>query len=120
MATVPYLILYGNSVFLAGIKAEFENLLTLELVSMDAGSPDVAGQIRASSPCLVLFDLTEAQTASTLTELSSMTFLRGLPGLQLIGVDLSSDELLVLSSYPLPVYNLAELIKVIQYVSPGR
>jgi hypothetical protein len=102
--------LYGNSVFLAGIKAELERdrELGLELLSMEAGCPDVMHLLRGRKPCAVLFDVGMDQPGFVIS------MLREQPGLLLIGVDPSSDELLVLSNQPAQALNLSDLIELLR------
>jgi hypothetical protein len=107
------LILYGNSVFLAGIKAELEHQVALELITIETGSPDVANLIRDNNPRAVLFDLSAEQPGF------AITVLRERPGLLLIGVDPSSDELLILSSYPQQALSMSDLVEVIRRQDPN-
>lgn len=99
-------VLYGNSVFLAGIKAELELDPGIELIAVDAGSPDVMERIRYHKPRALLFDLAEGQSDF------AVALLREQPSLVLIGVDPSSDELLVLSNQPVQALNLSDLIEL--------
>jgi len=110
MAAEPCLVLYGNSVFLAGIKTELERDrdLGLELLSVEAGYADVTHLLRERKPCAVLFDLGMDQPSFVIP------MLREQPSLLLIGVDPSSDELLVLSNWPAQALNLADLIELIR------
>lgn len=114
------LVLYGNSVFLAGIKAQLESytahdlyaphesFATLELITMDAGCPELMDWICNYNPCAVLFDLSEEHPGF------AVTLLRKRPGLLLIGVDASCDQLLVLSNHPVQAHSIADLVQVIQ------
>jgi hypothetical protein len=110
MTAKPCLVLYGNSVFLAGIKAELERErdLGLELLSVEAGCTDVTHLLRQCKPFAILFDLGLDQPSFMIP------MLREQPGLLLIGVDPSSDELLVLSNQPVQVLTLSDLIKLTQ------
>ena len=99
-------VLYGNSVFLAGIKAELELDPGIELIAVDTGSTDVMERIRYHKPRALLFDLAEGQPDF------AVALLREQPSLLLIGVDPSSDELLVLSNRPAQALNLSDLIEL--------
>jgi hypothetical protein len=107
MAEDSCLVLYGNSVFLGGIKAELERNTPLDLITVEVGSPVVTDLIRLRKPRAVLFDLSEGQPDF------SVTLLHEQPGLLLIGVDPSSDDLLVLSNQPVQARSLPDLFKVI-------
>jgi hypothetical protein len=107
MTANPCLVLYGSSVFLAGIKAELESRLALELIMIEAGCPNVMDLIRTRKPRAVLFDL------GTGTLDYVIQLLRDRPGLLLIGVDPSRDEMLVLSSHPAQALSITDLVEVI-------
>lgn len=102
------LILYGNSVLLAGIKAELERKATLELIVVEAGNPNVTDLICAYKPLAVLFDLTTSQPGFV------VSLLREQPGLLLIGVDPSSNEMLVLSSHTAQALGIQDLVNIIR------
>jgi hypothetical protein len=107
MAEGSCLVLYGNSVFLAGIKTEFQHHELPEVITVEAGRPDAPTRICALKPRAVLFDLTVAQPDF------AVLLLRKQPDLLLIGVDPSSDELLVLCSHPARALSMSDLVEVI-------
>ena len=113
MAADACLVLYGNSMFLAGIKAELERQVALKLIAIDSGCSEALKQICDCNPCVVLFDMTSEQQGF------AVTLLRERPDLTLIGVDPSSNELLVLSGQPQPALSMSDLIKVIGHIEPG-
>ncbi len=114
MAAGGCLVLYGSSVFLAGIQAMLADRLAgdagapLQLIVVEAGQPDAAALIRARRPQAVLFDLAEG-----LPDFIAAA-LREQPDLLLIGVDPSADEALVLSVKPQRALSVAELMHVIR------
>jgi hypothetical protein len=107
MITDPCLVLYGNSVFLAGIKAELERRITLELITIEIGRPDVTELIRARKPCAVIFDMGTGPLDCVIS------LLRGQAGLLLIGVDPSSNEMLVLSGRLAQALSITDLVEII-------
>jgi hypothetical protein len=107
------LVVYGNSVFLAGIKAQLEHAPELELITMDATPPDVVDWVHACQPQVVLFDLTMGYPDF------AIALLHELPGLLLIGVDPNSDELLVLACQQERAVAVADLLRVIQREEMG-
>jgi hypothetical protein len=109
MAAKPCLVLYGNSVFLAGIKAglESDRELGLELLSVEDGCPNVTGMLRERKPCAVLFDLGMDQPSFLIP------ILRELPHLLMIGVDPSRDEILVFTSHPVQALAVRDLVHLI-------
>jgi hypothetical protein len=108
MAADLRLVLYGNSVFLAGIKAELERDAALELITVEAGRPDVMDLIRAYNPRAALFDLAMAQPDF------AVTLLRERPGLLLMGVDPASDKVLILSCHQAHCLTIEDLIQMIK------
>ncbi len=104
----PRLILYGNSIFLAGIKAQLAHDPALELITVEAVRTDVVDWIRACQPQVVFFDLAMGYLDF------AVALLHEQPGLLLIGVDPDSNELLVLSSQQKRAVAMADLLKVIQ------
>ena len=105
--TSPCVVLYGESVFLAGIRADLQSRTQFEVVTVRPDCPDAAGLIHDHRPAAVIFDLSAAQPDF------AVALLRGRPDLLLIGLDASSDELLVLSGHAEQALNVADLIKVI-------
>ena len=101
------LVLYGDSVFLAGIKAELERLSALELIAVEPGGADVTDLIRSWNPCAVLFDL-NAEHADF-----AIALLRQKPDLLVIGVDPACSELLLLSGRSTQALSVMELFEVI-------
>ena len=101
------LALHGNSVFLAGIKVELSRRLVFELITIEAGCPNIVPVIRARKPCALIFDQTTSQPEF------SMSLLCERPGLLVIGLDPSSDEMLVLSNTPAQALSITDLVRVI-------
>jgi len=114
MATNSRLVLYGDSVFLAGIKAELRQIPALELVTVEPGSAALADQIRSWNPCALLFDLAAAQSDF------AITLLRENPNLLVIGVDPASADLLLLAGRSAQALSVAELFEVIQRERGGE
>jgi hypothetical protein len=109
MVAKPCLVLYGNSVFLAGIKAELEcdHEFVLELLTVEADCADATHLLRERKPCAVLFDLGINQPSF------AISMLRELPHLLMIGIDPSSDETLVLTSHSVQALAVCDLVHLI-------
>lgn len=114
MAIGSRLVLYGDSVFLAGIKAELEHLSALELITVEPGSAAVTNLIRSWNPCALLFDLAAEQSDF------AITLLRENPNLLVIGVDPGSNELLLLSARSGQALSVAELFDLIRRERGGE
>ena len=61
MAVPRGLVLYGDSVFLAGLKAALSQYDALEPILIESGRPGISGHIQALNPHAVLFDRSAAQ-----------------------------------------------------------
>lgn len=107
MVENPSLVLYGNSVFLAGIKAELERATTLELLTIESGRQDALELTCRRQPRAVLFDLGTGPLDFV------VSLLRGQPGVLLIGVDPSSNEMLVVWSRSTQARNMHDLVQLI-------
>ena len=113
MVTNSHLVLYGNSVFLAGLKAQLEQTAELELITMEATPTEVADSVRTCRPQAVLFDLSMGYPDF------AAALLHEQHGLLLIGVDPNSNELLILSSRPQQALSVSDLVHVIQQKQSG-
>ena len=113
MAAPPRVVLYGNSVFLAGIQADLKRRAELEVLTVEPDCPDTAACIHALNPTAVLFDLAAAQPDF------AIPLLRDWPDTILIGVNSSSDEILVLSGQQVRAATMTELTHVITGDSAG-
>ena len=107
MATHPSLVLYGGSVFLAGIQAQLERDTTLELLALGAGQVDAMDRIRSLRPRAVIFDLTMDQPHFAIPLLHEQ------PELLLIGMDPSMNEMLVISTRPEKARAVNDLVQLI-------
>ncbi len=114
MATSPCVILYGNSVFLAGIRADLAERARVEVLAVEPGCPDTAAIIRARRPAALVFDLSATQPHC------AVSLLRDDADLVLIGVDPSSDRLLVLSGRHEQPESAAGLVQAIIAASAAR
>ena len=100
-------ILYGNSVFLAGIKAELESRGQFDVTTIAACGSAGDALICAHGADVVIFDLVAAQPNF------AVTLLRDSPGPLLIGVDPSSDQLLVLSGHQARAETTTDLVQLL-------
>jgi hypothetical protein len=92
---------------MAGIAASLRANPDMEVVGLDPDVPTVLQQITECTPMVIVFD--QGAVPSDL----AILLLREQPGLLLIGVDPSSNELLVLSSHTAQALSVADLIEVI-------
>jgi hypothetical protein len=98
---------YGNSLNMAGIVASLKVDTTLEVQCVNLDSPNARQSLDENDLAAIVFDLSDPPLRL------DVTLLRDRPGLVLIGVDLSRDEMLVLSSQPAQALSMADLVSVI-------
>ncbi len=97
---------YGNSLFIAGIEASLQAQAGLEVSRIAAASPDTKS-LDEGCPDVIVFDLASAQPPV------SISFLVEHPHLTLIGLDLKSNGVVVLSGRYLHVLTTNHLLHLI-------
>lgn len=100
-------ILYGNSLILAGMQASLGSSSFLECIALDRSPEDTAETVQALHPAAVIFDLGEGQPEFHLSLLQQ-------PNLLLIGIDPETDRMLVWSGQTETVAAATGLLKFIQ------
>lgn len=100
-------VIFGRSLNLAGIGACLKHEEDLVIFEIDPQDPDARQQLEDLTPEVILFDLTDPPN-----ELD-MALLRNKPGLLLIGVDPSNDEVLFLKGHSSRVVTAVELSQLI-------
>lgn len=108
MAPPRGLVLYGDSVFLAGLKAALGRYSAIDPITSETGGPGSSTHIQALNPRAVVFDLAATKPDFALRLLCER------PDMLVIGVDASSDEILVLSLRKEHVSSIADLVKAIR------
>ena len=98
---------YGNSLNIAGIVPSLKADTTLEVLCVNLDSPNARQSLDKNDFSAIVFDLSDQPMRL------DITLLRGRPGLLLVGVDPSRDEILVLSSRPAKAFSMADLVSVI-------
>jgi hypothetical protein len=98
---------YGNSINMAGIAASLKADTTLDVLCVNLDSPNARQSLDENDTAAIVFDLSDSSLRL------DITLLRDRPGLLLIGVDPSRDEMLVLSSQPTQAISVADLVNVI-------
>jgi len=102
--------LYGNSLFMAGVEASLRDRQGLYVVRIDAALPDAQYELQTIRPDVVIFDLDGPHAHLILS------FLRGHPGLPLLGLGLASNDAVLLSSCRYTALSADDLAQVIQDV----
>lgn len=105
------IVLYGASLFVAGVETSLRDRPGLEVVRIESTLPDTGQRLKSLRPDVIIFDSSEAR----LDALPGMTqLLREHPGVLVIGLDLTSDEVTILSGQQRSVTKAEDLVEVIQ------
>jgi hypothetical protein len=87
MDSQPKVLIYGNSLVLAGVHAGFHRYPGFETIALD--QPTTQKELLVLNPAVVVFDMGAPDSEFLLAEMQE------LPGLLLIGVDPESHEVLL-------------------------
>ena len=98
---------YGNSLNMAGIVASLKVDPSLEVFCINLDFSSARQCLEKNDLAAIVFDLSDQPLGL------DVTLLRDRPGLLLIGVDLSRDEMLVLYSHPAQALSVTDLVNVI-------
>ena len=101
-------VLYGNSLFIAGVEASLRDRAGLDVVRVDATLPNARQRLTALRPDVVILDLAAPHSEFTIP------FLRNHPGLPMIGLDMTSSTVIVLSTQRYTALTANDLARVIQ------
>jgi len=114
MAEQRKVVLYGNSLFIAGVEASLRDRDELNVMRIDATLPGAGQCLSAFCPDAIIFDLAAPHSEFVLP------FLREHLDLPLIGLDVTSNTVIVLSSRQYTAQTADDLAQVIQIqASPG-
>ena len=111
-----FVVLFGDSLLMDAVEASLGNQQELDVMRVHTNDDDVEACLRAIRPDLVIFDWDTpfSQFAAFL--------LRDHPGIPLIGLDIASREVVVLSSQqytPMTARDLAQVIQLETFQSSG-
>lgn len=107
-------LILGRSLNLAGIGACLRLEEGLDVIDMDPKEPSARQRLEALTPAVILFDLSDPPNDL------DMALLRRKPDLLLIGVDPSSEEVLILQGKCDRMVTVAELTKLIMRLTGPR
>jgi DNA-binding NarL/FixJ family response regulator len=106
-------VLYGNSLLMAGLEVSLRDQPGLDVVRIDATLSNAAQRLSALQPDVVIFDLAAPNSPFSNLHFPS-SILHEHPGIALIGLDLNSNKVLVLSGQQHTVLAANDLAQVIQ------
>ncbi len=107
MAARSWVVVYGSSMFLAGIGEQLRQSGKLNVRTIEPDGAAAAARIRRLHPAVVLIDLAGAQPDATIA------LLRDQPGLIVMAVDPSSDKVLVLSGRQEQAMSATDLVQIV-------
>ena len=107
MESCTRVVVYGNTLSMAGIAASLKAEENLEVICVDPHQPTARQNLIELDPKTIIFDRTEPQPELDLA------LLREQPSLLLIGVDPSSDDALVFSGQLTRVLSGKELARLV-------
>ena len=111
---MPTVALYGNSLVLASIGARIERCTGLRLETIDAALPGAIEKLSALEPDVVILDLGTAKPDPF------VALWKVRPDVLLIGVDLGTDRMLILSGQPARALTAEDLIETLATRTKGE
>jgi hypothetical protein len=106
------ILLYGGSLFIAGLNASLMAIPDLEIERVEAQAGNDMEWLRAARPDVIIVELGIASSNLTLTLITKF------PGVTLLALNPESDRLLILSVQEQSVMAAADLVKVIHAHHP--
>ncbi len=106
MERMRRVVLYGSDLVLSTVGANLRGREEFEIVQMNPLLPNALQRLDAARPDVVLFDLACSQP--------DVSVLRKHPGLLLIGIDLTSNKMLVMSGGESCLLTSDDLVSVIE------
>ena len=100
-------VLFGDSLLMDTVEAGLEKIKELGVIRIHTSIPDVVQRIEPLSPDLVIFDLDLPNSQFLLP------FLRTLPGIPLLGLDVTCSRVIALSSRQYTTLTVHDLARVI-------
>ncbi|MGM0401483.1 MAG: hypothetical protein ACQEQT_09315 [Chloroflexota bacterium] len=101
-------VVYGSSLHMAGITASLTADTGLAVIRINPGDPGALQRLKERNPAVIIFDMGDTDLGL------DIDLLRDQPCMLLIGVDVSSDELLILSSQPAQAHSVSDLVDIIR------
>ena len=108
MDEIRRVVLYGSDLAVSAVGASLQGRAGFQILQIDPLHPDALLRLDGARPDVVLFDLAGTQPDLTIG------VLRKHPGLLLIGVDLKTDKMLVMSGEESRLVTLDDLIHMME------
>jgi DNA-binding NarL/FixJ family response regulator len=101
-------VLYGSSIFIAGLEASLKAVSGLEIQRVELQRDDSLDRLLTEAPDVIVIELGISSGDQ------AFSLLKAFPGVALIGLDTESNRLLVLSMQQESAMTTADLVQVIQ------
>jgi hypothetical protein len=100
--------LYGSNLVMSTIGASLKEKPEFQVQEVNALFPDLLEKLEVTPPDVILFDLTQGQPHF------AISLLRNYPRIMLIGIDLTSNKMLVLSGKQSRLLTAEDLMQAIK------
>jgi hypothetical protein len=110
MNTRQAVLIYGNSLFIAGVAAQLDAVPDLLIERIDTSGLQTSEDLRPGCPQVLIIDLATTHADFVLHCLMDC------PNLMLVGLDLQNSRVVLLNSQFFPVTTLHDLTQVLQYL----
>lgn len=107
-------VLYGSNLAVSTVGATLRGRAEFQILQIDPLLPDALPRLESARPDVVLFDLACTQPDF------AIPVLRKHPGLLLIGIDLKSDKMLVMSGEESRLLTTDDLVHVMETGKPAH
>ena len=114
MEKIRRVVLYGSDLVVSAVGANLQGREGFQILQIDPLLPNALQRLEAARPDVVLFDLAGAQLDFTIT------MLRKIPDLLLIGVDLRTDKMLVMSGEESKLLTADDLVHIMMQTGKSR
>lgn len=114
MADLTQVVLYGSSLYMAGLAVSLGANPWLDVTHIPSGFPATKLCFDALTPAAVVVDLNEISAEQVLSHL------RTYPRLMLIGVDLTSEDILFVSGRHIRIVTMTDMIRLIEEAIGGH
>jgi hypothetical protein len=101
-------VLLGDTVLIDSVAAGLEDTQAFGVVRMDASVDGLGEHLKALNPALIVFELDTRRSPAI------FSLLREQPGTQLLGLDLTCSQAIVLKSCQHTTRTMKELCQVVQ------
>ena len=106
-------VLYGNSMFLAGAQASLSSEQGFQFISLDVACENAAERLIQLAPQVLIFDMATTNSESVLP------FLSHCPTLRLVGLDTTRNIVTLYSSEQFIELTFGDLAQIIKHSTGG-